>query len=431
MQSDLDQDALAANPRRVTSVAIAAETIGEGCGLGNYLACLRSALEAERGESRQLRAFGTVGDSFAHRGLLGHLRTAIGTSKLGSLLRPVYRRVVRASPHLPATSWAEIWRALDASTVCLLPHVVCNDGGLLDEYYSALATRRLVWVVHDLHPLHFPDQWDSRSVDLFVHRCRMLADCARAIIVHNEYTKADVCQRLGAAPTKVVVAGLPSILPQCEAQVLPPAGKTLRKLGIRRPYALWASSSTFGHKNHDRLLRAWRKLRDQSKEIQLVCTGSQGPRWATLERLIRDLGLQDSVVFTGGVPREVMWVVLGNATIAVCPTLFEGGGSGPVAEAIMMRVPVACARIPQIQEQLDYRDDLVEWFDPLDEQAIAEAVGALLDDPGAALSRAKHAAEVYPTLRSWAQVADVYWHALDAAARGEPRRGEDCLAPCP
>jgi len=49
-----------------------------------------------------------------------------------------------------------------------------------------------------------------------------------------------------------------------------------------------------------------------------------------------------------------------------------------------MRVPVACARIPQIQEQLDFRDDLSEWFDPLDgDQASPRAVATLLKRPDA------------------------------------------------
>jgi glycosyltransferase involved in cell wall biosynthesis len=264
--------------------------------------------------------------------------------------------------------------------------------------------------------LHFPDQWDPRSLDILGKRCQLLARSARAIIVHNDYTKGDVCERLNIDSARVVVARLPSILPQLEVGALPPVDKTLHQLGIRQPYALWASSSTFSHKNHDRLLRAWRILRDRGRDIQLVCTGSKEPRWAAVDRLVGQLGLRDRVVFTGGVPREVLRVVLANATIAVCPTLFEGGGSGPVAEAIMARLPVACARIPQIQEQLDFRDDLAEWFDPLDDRAIADAVAKLLDNESAALDRARYAAEVYPTLRSWSRVASVYWETLDAAA---------------
>jgi glycosyltransferase involved in cell wall biosynthesis len=292
------------------------------------------------------------------------------------------------------------------------------DRGLLDDYYSLLSARRLVLVIHDLIPLHFPDQWDRQSVEILARRGRSLVASARRVVVHNDYTKADVCEKLGADPGKVVVARFPGLLPRCRSEALAPVEETLRQLGIRRPYALWASSSTVAHKNHDRLLRAWRVLREQGEKIQLVCTGSKGPRWTVLSGLIKGLDLQGGVVFTDTLAPEAMWVVLENATMAVCPTLFEGGASGPVAEALAAGIPVVCARIPQIQEQVDFREDLCAWFDPLDEQAIAAAVATLLKHPQAALERAEHAAVVHATLRSWDEAARVYWGALDAAARG-------------
>jgi glycosyltransferase involved in cell wall biosynthesis len=399
------------NPDGGTSVAIAAEAIGEGCGLGNYLARLRSALEAQLGDRRQLRMVEPT--ALPRRSPVNRLQVSLRRT-----LHPLLHRGVpfKSPPIKP--SWDKAWRTLDAQTVCLLPAVVCLDGGVLDDYYSVLSGRRLVLVVHDLNPLHFPELWDPQSVEIALRRGQSLVACARKIIVHNNYTKTDVCRRLGADPAKVAVAHLPSLLPPCKPERLPEVEKTLRELGIGRPYALWASSSTFGHKNHDRLLKAWQILRARGEQILLVCTGSKDPRWATLKRLIADLGLQDCVVFTGTLPREAMWVVLANATLAVCPTLFEGGCSGPVAEAVMMRVPVACARIPQIQEQFDFKEGFCEWFDPLDERAIAEAVAALLKQPQAALERAGHAAAVYPAFTSWEDVARIYWEELDAAARG-------------
>ncbi len=394
----------------VTSVAIAAEAIEQGCGLGNYLASLRLALEAQLGDCRRLRVFEMP--AAPPRSQLRRLRRSIRR-----MLHSLFQRGVPFKPPPEKPPWDQTWRTLEPRTVCLLPHLVCLDEGVLDDYYAVLAARRLVLVVHDLNPLHFPEQWDPRSVEILLRRGRWLVESARRVIVHNEYTKADVCQRLGAHPAKVVVARLPGLLPQCRPEALPPLQATLQHLGISQPYALWASSSTFGHKNHDRLLRAWRILRERGEKIQLVCTGSRGPRWAALERLIVDLGLQNAVVFTDTLPREVMWVVLANATMAVCPTLFEGGASGPVAEAIMARVPVACARIPQIREQLDFREDLCSWFDPLDERAIAETVATLLQNPQAALQRADHAAAVHCTLRSWEAGARGYWEVLDAVAR--------------
>ena len=411
-------------PRPTTSVAIAGETLGEGCGLGHYLACLRPALEAQQGDARSIKVLPTAEKLPTPDPLTAIARDWLGDGIVKRLLRPLHRCLTQLAARPPAEAWAASWQALDKEVVCLLPHVVCNDRGALDWYYATLARRPLVWVVHDLHPLHFPEQWDPEFVATFERRCRSLAIRAHTIICHNEYTKADVCQRLAADAGKIDVVHLPSILPERDPQSLLPVGETLRGLGIKPPYALWASSSTFAHKNHDRLLRAWRILLDRGQNLQLVCTGGKEPRWQAVSDLIQELGLADRVVFTGNVSREVLWVVLLHAKLAVCPTLFEGGGSGPAAEAIMARIPVACARIPQVLEQFAPRTDLCEWFDPMAEAAIADAVCNLLANGDAAMERATRAAEIFPRLRSWDQVASVYWKALDrAAASARQSRG--------
>jgi glycosyltransferase involved in cell wall biosynthesis len=401
----------------ITSVMIAAETIGERGGLGNYLVSLRSALEEDLGGTRRLQMTEMASAAPVRDGAIDRLRAAIGNGTLKRLLRPIYRGIIKVDSFPQAEAWAAAWRKLDASTVCLLPHVVCKDEGALDEYYEALSARRLVWVVHDLHPLHFPEQWNRNSVNTFHRRCKYLAERARAIICHNNYTKEDLCERLGVAPDKVAVARLPSILPPCSPDSLPSAQETLRTLGIQQPYALWASSSTFGHKNHERLLKAWRMLHDSGLKIGLVCTGSKEPRWPIIEALIADLGLREQVVFTGSQPREILWVILQNAKLAVCPTLFEGGGSGPAVEAVVAKIPLACARIPQVLEQFDSRVDFCDWFDPSNEDAIADCVRTLMANYDAAIDRATRAARIFPDIRSWAEVAGTYWGALENAAR--------------
>lgn len=69
-----------------TNVAIAVETLGQGGGLGNYLACLHSALAAQCGDTRQLRAFGMVRKCSPRLRLLGHLRTARFQTMLSVLM---------------------------------------------------------------------------------------------------------------------------------------------------------------------------------------------------------------------------------------------------------------------------------------------------------------------------------------------------------
>jgi glycosyltransferase involved in cell wall biosynthesis len=401
-------------PKRLR-VAIAGETIGGGNGLTNYLSCLNSALLEQADAQHEISCFGIATETTS----LGMARTAARRSLSGSwlkpLLRPLYRVAVGHRPFPAAAKWTRAWRALPTDVVCVVPHVVGHDGGRLDAYYAAITARRLLWVVHDLHPFHFPEQWEGRTCARLIQRCRMLAKHASAIVVHNDFTKADVCARLGVRPEVVRIARLPSILPAAPAAEVSATSNPLLPFGdYRCPYALWASSSTFPHKNHDNLLLAWRQLLDRGHELTLVCTGDKGPRWRELSARIDALGLNQRVLFTGSVPLEVLRGILLGARLAVCPTLFEGGGSGPAAEAMMAGIPVACSDIPQLKEQFDGRSDLCAWFDARSPQAITTAVEGILLDFPAAQARATQARSVYAGLRSWSEVARVYLSAMDA-----------------
>lgn len=56
-------------------------------------------------------------------------------------------------------------------------------------------------------------------------------------------------------------------------------------------------------------------------------------------------------MLTGTIDKCGINCLLHNAEMVVCPTLFEGGGSAPVMEAVLADIPVACSNIPQILEQ--------------------------------------------------------------------------------
>jgi glycosyltransferase involved in cell wall biosynthesis len=337
----------------------------------------------------------------------------LGDGFVKSLLRPIYRHFVKPIFYPQAQHWREKWKSISKDVICLLPNVACIDQCELDDYYYALAEHPLVWVVHDLHPMHFPEQWGRHAAEAFRRRCVLLASASKRIIVHNQYTKRDVMARLGVDPRHVIVAKLPSILPVVDRSSMPSADVTFRKYGIKQPYALWASSNTFAHKNHERLLKAWRLMRDNGHKLQLVCTGWRGPRWKYLLKMIGELGLEEMVIFTGDIPREDLYLILENARLAVCPTLFEGGGSGPAAEAIMEGIPLACSNIPQTREQFDSRDDLCSWFDPMNENAIYKEVEHIMNNYQNALERAMYAKRTYPEMRSWDKVAELYWKAIE------------------
>jgi glycosyltransferase involved in cell wall biosynthesis len=180
-------------------------------------------------------------------------------------------------------------------------------------------------------------------------------------------------------PEKVGVTAIPSSI---ESDVLlrrQPDSEVfdvLTRFNIRRPYALYAGSTTNIHKNHARLLLAWAQLKRRLGNAcpMLICT-AKGHRWGELKTLIKALHLEDTVVFTDTVETPLLVSLMQNCAFQIVPTLYEGGGSGPVVDACIVGNPVLCSNIPPIIEHLTFLGGgYAEYFDPNSVLSIVDAV---------------------------------------------------------
>ncbi len=400
----------------ITRVVIAAETITGG-GLAHYTEDIDEALRSYAGKYQRVEGTAFHSQVFgpgkhAQRSVRNVLKRNPFLVRLARFLRSQRNR----SPWANASAWAAGWRAMPPEVIALLPHVVIHDNDELDDYYAALAERPFVLVIHDLHPLHYPDQWQPCDVERTKKRFGFLSAQASQIIVHNEFTAQDVVEKLGVERDRISVVLLPAFFSEAAFSESPIKEQAvLAKLGIQKPYALWASSSTFVHKNHLTLLRAWGLLRDRGRNVQLICTGSKEPRWQEVEAAIQKDNLNSIVRFTGIVTDAELAVIMRNAHCAICPTLFEGGGPGPAAEAIMAGIPLTVSNIPQCRELFNHRTDLCTFFDPYDPVAIVNAVEDIMQQYAEAKQRAVIGRKEYALMRTRQSAAAEYWHAIESS----------------
>jgi len=121
-----------------------------------------------------------------------------------------------------------------------------------------------------------------------------------------------------------------------------------------------------------------------------------GPSLDELETQARRLGVADRTTFHGPLPRrEDVLESMSSASVLVMPSraLPDGQAEGsPVVtkEAQAVGIPLVATNTGGIAETIppDHRDDLVPGDDPA---ALAAAVTRLLEDPAAALARARRA----------------------------------------
>ena len=130
------------------------------------------------------------------------------------------------------------------------------------------------------------------------------------------------------------------------------------------------------HKNLPRLLDAFARVAAERPHVRLLLVGG-GPLHDTLAARIRELKLDDRALLLG--ERPDVAALMKAADLLVAPSLREGM-SNVILEAMALGLPVLATRVggtPEVIE--DGRHGVL--VDPIDTQALADAMLQLIDDP--------------------------------------------------
>lgn len=129
-------------------------------------------------------------------------------------------------------------------------------------------------------------------------------------------------------------------------------------------------------KNLTSLLEVWHALSSGGVPPKLVIAGSKGWLYAPFFSKLRELGLEDQVLFTGYVPEEDLPAVYSAAELFVYPSLYEGFGF-PVLEAMACGAPVITSNTSSLPEVAGQAALLV---DPTSLEELSAAIGRVLEN---------------------------------------------------
>jgi len=229
--------------------------------------------------------------------------------------------------------------------------------------------------VFDLIPLEVPEDLPSPRERL-LYRLFMSLSLRQAsrIVVSTEATARALARfKMPAKMTRVVplaadarFAPAPREAVKVVESILELPARFLLYVGINKP-----------HKNLPRLVRAFAHVRRAQPDLHLVLAGPCDPRYSSVAEQIEALGLSAYVHVLGPVAEDILPALYTAAEVFVFPSLAEGFGL-PVLEAMACGTPVACAKVPALQE---VAADAACYFDPCDPDKIADAIRQILDDP--------------------------------------------------
>jgi glycosyltransferase involved in cell wall biosynthesis len=291
-----------------------------------------------------------------------------------------------------------------------LPHLAEREKARLLHVQYFVAPRPKLPTVVTVHDLSF-----TRHPELFGVRDRLLLGGlvpgsvrrARRVIAVSEFTRADLIDRYGLDPSRVVAIrnGVAArFRPDPEA-----ARDARARLSLERPFVLFVGALQ-PRKNVAVLLDAFARLRGHD-DLDLVLAGGDRGGLAALRERVRDLALGPRVRLLGHVSEAALPGLYSAARLLAFPSLYEGFGL-PALEAMACGTPVAASVTTGLGEAVG---DAGLTFDPRSPEEIADCIRRLLedDDLRAALrARGLERAARFTWRRSAEATADVYREAI-------------------
>jgi glycosyltransferase involved in cell wall biosynthesis len=240
------------------------------------------------------------------------------------------------------------------------------------------------FTLHDLQEFYYPQNfsWAQRRWRRRVHS--RLAGRATEIICESKYVKSDIVRIFDIPDEKVSVLAAPP-LRQSQAGFSAATLAAVRKRLNLPVRFVFYPAQFWPHKNHLRLVTAFKQVVAREPHLKLVLTGKKRDEFEAVMAAVTQAGLESNIRHVGYVEQADLQAIYHLATALVMPSLFESI-SIPIYEAFQAGTPVAASGILSIPEQVG---EAALLFDPLSTSSIAESILRIVNDRPLAESLAK------------------------------------------
>lgn len=264
-----------------------------------------------------------------------------------------------------------------------------------------------VVTLHDLIPLRHPETEKLAARIYWNIQIPIAARRSNFIITDSEHARLEIIEDFQVAPEKIkaIMLGFNPAMLELRG---PADTATVRvKHGLPDSYILYVGTIQ-PRKNIDTLIEAYYRLTlERSDMPKLVIVGRKGWLYDKLFARIAELGLTDSVIFTGFVPDEELPYIYDGAKMFVYLSFFEGFGLPPL-EAMACGVPVITSDTTSLPEVVG---DAGITVPPGDLDKVAAAIRMLLNDPEHAVflgQQGKDRAKLFSWKAAARETVDIY-----------------------
>ncbi len=288
---------------------------------------------------------------------------------------PPLDRIPHLTTNLPTKPWR--FSALLAHFTRIpqdrmFPHVDLFHA--TDHLLPRLSGVKSVFTLHDLVFCFYPETHKLLNRWFLTLMMPRFLQAADAVLAVSEWTKNDAVELYGLDEHKIRVI-YEGVNPRFRPASAESMSALRQKYGIVDKFIL-SVGTIEPRKNLTSLVEAYHALKNLGTDCRLVIVGKRGWLYEGFFRRLRELGLEDEVIFPGFVPDDDLPPLYSAADLFVFPSLYEGFGL-PVLEAIACGTPVVTSNASSLPEVAGEAAVLV---DPNDVQALIRAMSAVLDN---------------------------------------------------
>jgi len=222
--------------------------------------------------------------------------------------------------------------------------------------------------IMDLSYIYFPGMFKKRDLWQLNNWTAYSVKKAKKVLTISNFSKNAIIKHYHLKKDKIVVT-YPGMKQNSQSVRLPVRFAESRRAGqatlslkekysIKGDYILYVGTLQ-PRKNVVRLIDSFKKLKDTDKNLQLVVIGKKGWLFEEIFRKVRELGLEDDVIFTDYVPEKELPAFYQNAQCFVLVSLYEGFGL-PILEAMKYGCPVVASNVSSLPEVVGKAGILVD-----------------------------------------------------------------------
>ncbi len=207
---------------------------------------------------------------------------------------------------------------------------------------------------HDLKYIKYPyflNKFSTIKSKYLKYTMKKGAEKANKIIAVSQSTKKDIIHLLGIEKDKITViyeASNLGMYSRTNDDIL--NSDILKKYSIQKPYFLYVGEKR-PHKNLEGLIEAFAIFKEKydSRNSSLVLIGKKYSTYHEYITMAENLGVKDSLIFTGFIPEKYLKTIYSEAEILLLLSFYEGFGI-PILEAMECGIPVITSNISSMPE---------------------------------------------------------------------------------